>query len=578
MFNLADYIIPRARRVVELGCGDGSVGEKFLRVQPAAEYFGFDTDSDNILSASARVTYAAVSSPETVDYKRFGISDGSCDMLIISGEYFRGITSVRLKKLAAMLKDDGELLLLLPNSSYMPSVLETLAARGESERACRRFIAPTKEEMKGILQEAGFSAAGISFVQDAEGDKSLRESDEMKNFVSAFVEICKLNNWNVETNIWARYWLIRAVRAGAAIRDRMLVHVTVGESVACARVRVNEPNEFIRTERGIDAISENGKYTQQLDEPFNKVVFIRQRLIFLDYEQGKRIIDVLRAKRYLFIQEMDDNPVLWSEDYNKSTSRYLDFIGAHAIQTSTDSLADTLREYNPYVKVFRNELRELPPRRDYDDELNGAPPEAAPVTIFFGALNRSEEWTDIMPVLNDAIKKYGAMIRFKVISDKKFFSELHTDNKEFIEKDGVYGGQFVPYEDYVDTIRSSDISLLPLRDTVFNRTKSDLKFIESAGNGAVVIASPTVYADTVRDGSTGFIYHDAREFEKILCMLIDDRARRIETAKAAYRYVKEERLLSQHYMERIEWYREMFSRYDELDKALQKRMEQVEGK
>ena len=98
MFNLADYIIPRARRVVELGCGDGSVGEKFLRVQPAAEYFGFDTDSGNILLASSRVTYAAVSSPETVDYRRFGISDGSCDMLIISGEYFRGITSVRLKK------------------------------------------------------------------------------------------------------------------------------------------------------------------------------------------------------------------------------------------------------------------------------------------------------------------------------------------------------------------------------------------------------------------------------------------------------------------------------------------------
>ena len=44
-------------------------------------------------------------------------------------------------------------------------------------------------------------------------------------------------------------------------------------------------------------------------------------------------------------------------------------------------------------------------------------------------------------------------------------------------------------------------------------------------------------------------------------------------AESAYSYVKRERLMSQHYMERLEWYRELLSRLPELTEEAAKRIE-----
>ena len=161
---------------------------------------------------------------------------------------------------------------------------------------------------------------------------------------------------------------------------------------------------------------------------------------------------------------------------------------------------------------------------------------------------------------------------FKVLSDKGFYEALPTEHKEFIGSDDMFEGQFVPYHMYQEALHSSDISFLPLRDTEFNRTKSDLKFIESAGHGAVVLASPTVYETTVRQGRTGFIYRSPEEFARYLELLVENRERRLETAEAAYRYVQEERLLSGHYLERLAWYQEMVDRRQELDREMVQRM------
>ena len=127
-------------------------------------------------------------------------------------------------------------------------------------------------------------------------------------------------------------------------------------------------------------------------------------------------------------------------------------------------------------------------------------------------------------------------------------------------------------------MRTTHISLLPLRDNVFNRSKSDLKFIECAGNGSVVMASPTVYANTVKDGETGFIYHNADEFYQKLKMLINNQNKRREVAEKAYEYVKHNRLLSQHYEERWDWYNELLDRLPELNAETKKRIELLKEK
>ena len=159
-----------------------------------------------------------------------------------------------------------------------------------------------------------------------------------------------------------------------------------------------------------------------------------------------------------------------------------------------------------------------------------------------------------------------------MVSDYAFYQQLRTEHKSYVG--GTQDGSVVaPYERYVEELHSSDIALLPLNDTEFNRAKSDLKFIEAAGNGAAVHAAPTVYAATVRDGETGLIYHSPKEFAQKLDLLIRRADLRRRLAENAYRYVAEQRLLAGHLDDYILAYRELFDRREELERERLRRIE-----
>ena len=87
------------------------------------------------------------------------------------------------------------------------------------------------------------------------------------------------------------------------------------------------------------------------------------------------------------------------------------------------------------------------------------------------------------------------------------------------------------------------------------------------------MASPVVYSKTIEEGRTGFIFRDEREFIAKLSLLIKNKNLRRMVAEAAYSYVKRERLMSQHYTERLEWYRELLARLPELTVEAEKRIE-----
>ena len=264
----------------------------------------------------------------------------------------------------------------------------------------------------------------------------------------------------------------------------------------------------------------------------------------------------------IVLQEMDDHPHV-----NEAAARdhYFLFRAVSAVQTSTKYLAEYLREFNPHVYLFENQLAELPPARSYDEN-------ASQVTIFFGALNRRADWEPLMPSINAAIQEHGDRLYFRVVSDYAFYQQLRTERKSYVG--GTQDGSVVaPYERYVEELHSSDIALLPLNDTEFNRAKSDLKFIEAAGNGAAVLAAPTVYAATVRDGETGLIYYSPKEFAQKLDLLIRRADLRRSLAENAYRYVAEHRLLAGHLDAYILAYRELFDRREELERERLRRIE-----
>lgn len=355
-------------------------------------------------------------------------------------------------------------------------------------------------------------------------------------------------------------------------QDKMYITHVIGERLVTPQVRVFDPADCFLKEPNVYVTF--AFQNPMIDVPvlpydFKQRVQIRQRTLYWSVEEALQNFASIERNRYVGIAELDDLiPSLAGETAVKSD--LLSYMGMQAVQVSTKPLAEIIRPLNPYVKVFPNQLASLPKERNYEAERKNKIKNCGRdyLIFFFGALNRNSEWQDIMPALRDVIADYGSMIRFKVISDWEFYSELPTPYKEFIgDRNDQYKGRFVSYDVYSEALHTADVAFLPLHDTPFNRCKTDLKFIESAGHGAVVIASPTVYEGVVRDGETGLIYRNPQQFKECLSAMIMNHEQRINMARAAYDYVRGERLLSQHYMERLDWYRELCGRREELTQA-----------
>lgn len=91
-------------------------------------------------------------------------------------------------------------------------------------------------------------------------------------------------------------------------------------------------------------------------------------------------------------------------------------------------------------------------------------------------------------------------------------------------------------------MEEADIIVAPLRDTIYNRCKSDIKFLETASAGKPGIFSATrPYTDTIEDGVTGYVARNADDWFNALKILIDSKDKRQAIGNAAYEYVKAER-------------------------------------
>ena len=79
----------------------------------------------------------------------------------------------------------------------------------------------------------------------------------------------------------------------------------------------------------------------------------------------------------------------------------------------------------------------------------------------------------------------------------------------------------LPYGEYLRHLHASTIALAPLADEDFNRFKSHVKYLESGLVRTPVIASPTVYSDYVRHGTTGMIAGPGQWYETITAVTAD---------------------------------------------------------
>lgn len=322
-------------------------------------------------------------------------------------------------------------------------------------------------------------------------------------------------------------------------------------------VRMLQPSKLLSTIPGVRVVEGRDRADLTVGRPEEEKVFVWERPI-LGYPGSLKSLRSLLRNGYLIVVEYDDD---FHRRPEHKANHFLTFRGCHCVQTSTEELAQRIREFNPNVGIFPNQIACLPEPRVYQDsEL---------VSLVFGALNRERDWAPIMPTLNEVLRRFAGRVRVKVIHDRKFFDALATGQKEFVP--------LCPYDKYMHLLQTCDIGLLPLEPTPVNLAKSDVKFIENAACGVAVLASITVYEASVEDGQTGMVYRSLEEFKRKLTELLENPGLRQSLGKQAYEYVRDHRLLSRHYMKRYDWYVRMLDALPQLNEELASRVPELSG-
>jgi SAM-dependent methyltransferase len=566
-----------AKVVLEVGCGAGELAAAYRRINPDVRYVGIEKHAEAARAARGRgrldcvvADDAAVVEPAALELPDPDSDHGPVVDCLVLGDVLEHMLdpwSV-LARLSRWVRAGGLVLACVPNVQHYSVLLNLLRGKWEYQleglldRDHLRFF--TLSSIQSMFEQAGLHVFDVAPRVWPNAD-----FDRFQEMLGPVVGRLGIDPASFALQTQAGQYVVRAVRAASAPR-RMLIWSLLG-SVVASEVRIREPGAFLGTIPGTRIVTGTGLQFDDLDRtwPGEARIFIQQRVIIPRPDHLRLQRELLR-RGYLIVGEFDDDPAHFAE---LDRTGFLALRGCHCIQTTTEVMAESLRPYNPHVMVFPNQVAELPAQRadqdksDTSSQRHDTHDASGPVTIFFGALNREADWAPILPVLNGVLAECGAAARVQVVYDQSFFDALATPHKAF--------ESLCTYERYQTLLHTADIALLPLEPTRFNRHKSDLKYIECAAHSVAVLASPTVYACTIRHGETGLIYGSLGEFATLLDRLIRDGLLRSRISRAAFRYVAENRLLSRHFRARHDWYRAMLERREQLDAELRRRVPEL---
>lgn len=215
-----------------------------------------------------------------------------------------------------------------------------------------------------------------------------------------------------------------------------------------------------------------------------------------------------------------------------------------ALQVTSPELQRLYGHLNANCEVFPNQIAHLPPERVLK--------ESSEIVIGWGGSHgHLEDMSEIAEPLMRWIMTRSNVILHLMCSEpiRNLFDPLPAHKKRYTPPGSI--------DKYYDFLTQIHIGIAPLMDTAFNRSRSDIKFLEYAASGVVpVLARLEPYSSSVKNGKTGFLYEGTSELIDILSRLIEDASLSRKVVKEARKYVIRERLQSDHVKDRIDFYRD----------------------
>ncbi len=223
---------------------------------------------------------------------------------------------------------------------------------------------------------------------------------------------------------------------------------------------------------------------------------------------------------------------------------------ADAVTVSTKRLASVYGRVNPSVHVIPNAL-------DFR-EWKRVEKQDGPIRLgLFGSNTHAADWREVTRSLAEILKKHPNVrlvhnywIKETILKDAEGVEVSRKRQRQFPQcfmDDGLFEHPQVEshapskFEDWPSYLAAKqiDIGLGPLKDTLFNAGKSNLKYLEfSALRIPGVYSKTESYRDDIRHGENGFLARSPSDWFNILERLIKDAELRRKVGNAAFADVR----------------------------------------
>ena len=545
-FDLVFWAPLTARRVLEVGPGEGALANAYRKRNPTAEYVATQRDAGAMVATRVdRLISADFTALSETEKSELGLFD-----LVILSDVLENLADplALLRALKPMLSADGRMVLSAPNAAHWTNLARLMtgawpaAEVGLPDRTGQRFF--TLQSLTKLIEGTGLKIERLK-AREFSGNPEAAEqclavlgsaAEQLGQDKAAFIKRASAFQYIASIHDAKQpplkpLHLHMAALAPGMLDARTRLPVEAMHSDPRFRVTYREKSTTL------PAIAEN--------EP---KLAILQRLVVRRDDHWRTYSAQAYERGWTFVYEIDDHPDLIGNLHGGDMSALI--WGAvrdcHAVQTSTEALAAVLRRENPNVAVFPNMLLDIAPFSERPGVRR----------IFFGALNREAFSSRVAAALAPAIAAHPEL-EFVVLNDKAFFQALPTNKKSFAPAS--------PYAGYLDAMARCDLVLSPLEGAEGERYKSDIKYLEAARCGALFIASPCVYEDTVRHGETGLIAAGLNDWSDGIIKMVGDPALRNRIARAAWDEVRTTRMMSRQIDQRYDWYASLIARRADLE-------------
>lgn len=205
----------------------------------------------------------------------------------------------------------------------------------------------------------------------------------------------------------------------------------------------------------------------------------------------------------------------------------------NAVITSTDFLAERIRQLGKPVRVHRNAFSlEMLDRSNKAHQSRKRLDGRIVIGYASGTATHNQDFAQIKPALRTVLHSYPNVELWLVgpLDPGKDWSSL---------ADRIHQIKWVPWRDLPEIQSKFDINLAPLRmDNPFGQSKSEIKYVEAALLRVPTIASLSdAYKYAIRPADNGFLAGDAQEWEQALDLLVRESELRRRVGEIAFQDV-----------------------------------------